>query len=312
MENQIENQIDSQNSANNIKDKKIAFIGTGLMGETMAHRLLDAGFDLSVYNRTVSKTDALRRKGAAVAETPRQAVEQADIVIQMLNDYKAIQNVFFNSHDSDAHIDSWKNKTFILMNTVTPDESRLVKGQIEETGGEYLEAPVMGSIPQVKAGDLKILVAGTQEQFQRWDNLLAFFGKKRHFIGETGQAAALKLALNQLAFSQTAMLAMSLGFLRQSDVEIDKFMGILRESALYWPGLERKFKVFMDRDYSFLRFPMKIMQKDLDLMIRQFTDKGIDTAPLDGLMQVLEKGIENGLEQTDGLSVYDIFHPPRK
>jgi 3-hydroxyisobutyrate dehydrogenase len=304
--------MENLNDSNTFNDRKIAFIGTGLMGEAMAHRLLDAGFELTVYNRTVSKTDALRRKGATVAKTPRAALQQVDIVIQMLNDYTAIQDVFFNPQDPDAHIDSWQNKTFILMNTVTPDESRLIGRQIEDAGGEYLEAPVMGSIPHVKAGDLKILVAGTEEQFQRWDGLLAIFGKQRHFIGETGQAAALKLALNQLAFSQTAMLAMSLGFLRQSDVDIQKFLGILRESALYWPGLERKYKVFMDRDYSFLRFPMKVMRKDLDLMIRQFTGKGIDTAPLDGLMQVLEKGIENGLEQTDGLSVYDIFHPPGK
>ncbi|MCP4150101.1 MAG: NAD(P)-dependent oxidoreductase [bacterium] len=285
---------------------KIAFIGTGFMGEPMAFRLLDAGYQLVVYNRTISKTTDLQKRGASVAKLAQDAVEQADVSIIMLTGYPAIYETLF---EDPGMYNLWKGKTHIQMSTISPVESLLLKDYVEKSGGNYLEAPVLGSIPQVKAGQLLVFGSGSQSLFEKWHDLFACFSNNRIFIGETGQATALKLALNQLAFMQTAAFSMSLGYLRETGVNTDLFMDILRNTGIYSKGLERKADAFLKRDYSNTRFPLNLMLKDISLMVEQFQNAGIDVAPLQGAQRVIKKGVDKGNGLRDGLSVYDVFHP---
>ena len=276
------------------------------MGEPMAQRLLDAGYPLTVYNRTIEKTRNLRQNGAVAASTPQEAVEQTDVSIIMLADYPAIENIFFKDPMSR---DTWKNKTLIMMSTITPDESLKIKEHIIQRGGEYLEAPVLGSIPAVQAGTLLIFTGGTHTQSQKWDHLLSEFSTDRFYMGETGKATAVKLAINQLAIAQTTAFSMSLGYVREAGVDVNTFMEIIKKSAYHSPGLERKAGTLMKRDYSTIRFPLKLMLKDLDLMIHQFSAAGIDTSALKGTRKVLQKGIDDGNGDRDSLTVYETIHP---
>lgn len=286
--------------------KKIAFFGTGLLGEPMAHRLLEEKYPLTVYNRTLSKTEALKKKGAVIAKTPAEAMIAADVFIAMLSDYRAIEDVLV-SRDPVL----FKGKTLVQMSTISPQESLTLKERIENAGGEYLEAPVLGSIPQAKSRTLFILVGGSDAQFKKWDPLLSVFGDKRVHFGAVGKAAAAKLALNQLIASLTAAFSMSLGFLREKEVDIGKFMGILRESALYAPTFDKKFDKMMHRDFANPNFPVKHLLKDVELILGAFGDAGIHTAPLQGVKEILIEAVDKGNSEMDYSALYNAIHPAK-
>lgn len=283
---------------------RIAFLGTGLMGAPMALRLLNAGYDLIVYNRTKTKVVNLESNGAAVADNSYQAVKEADVVIIMLSDYAAIKKVLFTEKKV-----KFKGKTIIQMSTISPKESTRLKNRIEKLRGDYMEAPVLGSIPQVNDGSLFVLFGGSQEQYDKWSHLLKNFGKEVTFVGEVGQASATKLALNQLIASLTSTFSMSLGYLREKNVDLKPFMDILRKSALYAPTFDKKLSNMLDRNFDNPNFPLKHMLKDVNLIISEFESHKINAAPLNGLRRILKKSLDSNMEDLDYSAVYNTIHP---
>lgn len=286
---------------------KITFFGTGLLGAPMAQRLLEAGYDVTVYNRTVAKTEALKAKGAAVAENPAEAMEKAGVFITMLADFPAIDKVLFSNPSQQ-----FNGKTLIQMSTISPRESLILKKKFEGGGGEYMEAPVLGSIPQVKNKTLLLLFGGTKTQLDKWENLLKTFGDKVFSLGGVGQAAAVKLALNQLSASFISGFSMSLGYLREKGAEIETFMKILRDSALYAPAVDKKFKRMMQRDFTNPNFPVKLLLKDVELMLAEFNGENINTGPLEAVKNILLKAIDTGEADMDYSALYNAVHPKKE
>lgn len=284
--------------------KKIAFFGTGLLGNPMAHRLLEAKYDLVVYNRTTRKTNSLRESGAEVVLHPAEAFEKARVFITMLTDYQAIDEVLFPGPSR-----KFKGKTWIQMSTITPVESMLLKQQFEEAGGEYMEAPVLGSIVQAKNRTLVVLYGGLVAQFKHWSGFLKVFGDHVIRMGNVGKAAAAKLALNQLIASLTTAFAMSLGYLRESGVNVKRFMEILRISALYAPTFDKKLNRMVNRNFVDPNFPVKHLLKDVDLMLAEFGKKGINIDPLEGVRKILLKAVADGEADMDYSALYNAVHP---
>ncbi len=170
-----------------MEKERIAWLGTGLMGKPMAGRLLEAGYSLSVYNRTLSKADSLHQAGARLASSPAEAMQDADGVVLMLADARAIHDVLFKR---DALVQV-SGRTVIQMGTIGPQESLRICDRVQHAGGEYLEAPVLGSVTPAETGDLIVMVGGSRELFDRWHPLLSCFGPDPLWVGPVGQAAAL-------------------------------------------------------------------------------------------------------------------------
>lgn len=284
--------------------KKIAFFGTGLLGNPMAHQLLEAKYDLVVYNRTIRKTDSLRESGADVVLNPVEAFEKAQVFITMLTDYHAIDEVLFSEPSR-----KFQGKTWIQMSTISPVESLLLKQQFEEAGGEYMEAPVLGSIPQAKKRTLVVFFGGLITQYKNWGGFLKVFGDHVIRMGNVGKATAAKLALNQLIASLTTAFAMSLGYLRESGVNVNRFMEILRISALYAPTFDKKLSRMVNRKFDNPNFPVKHLLKDVDLMLAEFGKKGLNINPLEGVQKILLKAIADGEADMDYSALYNAVHP---
>lgn len=285
---------------------KIGFVGIGLMGKPMALKIKKAGFDITVYNRTTSKAKELETDGITVAESFSELINSCDVIPVMLSDYNAITNILFGADVS------FNKKTIIQMSTISPKESILLKERIEKLDGHYFEAPVLGSILQIEEEKLIVLIGGTGQDEKDYNELFESFSNKIVYIGEVGKAAAIKLALNQLIASETAAFAMSLGYLREREVEVEKFMDILRGSALYAPTYDKKLPNFMERNFDNPNFPLKHLLKDVRLMVSQFKQEGIDTLPLEGVERVIKKGLEEKLSDKDYSSLYNIIHPIKK
>jgi 3-hydroxyisobutyrate dehydrogenase len=195
------------------------------------------------------------------------------------------------------------------MSTIGPSESRQLSHEIQALGGDYLEAPVLGSIPEAKAGKLLVMVGAEPEQFQRWSLLLQSFGDAPLLIGAVGTAAALKLSLNQLIGSLTTAFALSLGFVQQQGVPVETFMQILRQSALYAPTFDKKLDRMLDQNYANPNFPSKHLLKDTKLFLNEATAARLQVDSLAGVRQILEMACSLGLADADYSALFAAIQP---
>jgi 3-hydroxyisobutyrate dehydrogenase len=278
---------------------KVGLIGTGLMGVPMAERLL-AHQPLVVYNRTPAKLAPLQQAGAELAPSVAELVAQCEVVILMLSDAAAIRATALANGIDLAQ------RTLIQMGTIGPSQSRDLLAEVSALGGEYLEAPVLGSIPEAKAGQLQVMVGATPVQYDRWLPLLRQVGDPV-LIGEVGTAAALKLALNQLIGSLTSAFGLSLRFVQQQGVPVESFMQILQQSALYAPTFDKKLQRMVEQNYANPNFPTKHLLKDTKLFLEEAA--GLETASLAGVQQILEKACELGWADADYSALIAAIQP---
>lgn len=280
---------------------RIAWIGTGLMGRPMAERLLAAGHEVTVYNRTREKAEALAASGASVAGSAQEAISAGEAVFLMLKDAGAIRDLLF-----DGNLDG---RTVVQMSTIGPSESVALGEEVRRRGGDYLEAPVLGSTPQAKDGKLLVMVGGTPEQLDRWSEVLRAIGPEPILVGPVGQAAALKLALNQLIPVLSAAFSLSLGMVRRQGIDVNLFMDILRKSTFHAPTFDRKLPGMLARDFADPNFPAALMLKDLGLIHDNAAELGLDTTVLDGVRDVVRRAVEKGLGGEDYSALYEVIDP---
>jgi len=283
---------------------KIGVIGMGLMGSSLAEKMIQEDQSINIFNRTQSNLAYLQGLGASAYSEIHSFMRDSETIILMLSDYDAIQDVLFESN-----INSFEGKTVIQMGTIGPEENIEIEKRTAKLRGNYFEAPVLGSIPQISKGELIILVGSSVEQFKKWESLFSLFSNKILHIGKIGDASAIKLALNQLIVSETVAISMSLGYLLEKKIDIDIFMKILRESALYAPTFDKKLPNMLKRSFKEPNFPLKQLLKDLDLILGEFGEMEINTNSLKGIRKILVESIQKGYSENDYSALYNIVHP---
>lgn len=285
---------------------KIALLGLGLMGRAAADRLQAKGQPLIVWNRSPGPVDSACEAGLD-ATTDLARAAQADCLLLMLSDAAAIGETL----DAPA-LASLSGKVLIQMGTVAPDESRTLADRVASAGGLYLEAPVLGSLPEARAGTLIIMAGGDPDVFAQCLPVLQILGSEPRLIGCVGKGAALKLAMNQLIAGLTAAFSASLGLVRGEDIDPEIFMELLRASALYAPTFDKKLARMLDHDYGNPNFPLKHLIKDTRLFIRAAGPCGVDTRMLQALTEVFEEGADAGHGDADYSALYEAINPPRE
>jgi 3-hydroxyisobutyrate dehydrogenase len=275
------------------------------MGRPMAERILQASHELVVYNRTLEKAQRLKPLGARIASSAEEAIQSSECVILMLADAQAIHHVLL----SDRSRTELSGRTVIQMGTISPSESMDLNEQVLESGGEYLEAPVLGSTPEAQAGRLIVMVGSSASQYERWSEVFKIFSSKPLRVGPVGQASALKLALNQLIASLTAAFSLSLGFVQRKGVSVDLFMEILRESALYAHTFDKKLQRMLERDYSNPNFPTRHLAKDIDLFLGEAKEVNLQPAALEGVGRVVKMTLDDGLSDMDYSALFNTINP---
>lgn len=287
---------------------QISLIGTGLLGSAMAERLLALGHDVVVWNRTREKTESLRSQGVVVARSAAEAVQAADCTILMLSDAPAILGALSASQG----LPNFQRRTIIQMGTIAPEESIALGQEIRSRLGEYLEAPVLGSIAEAKAGTLIVMVGGTAELLDRWSTVLQCFSVKPILVGPIGQAAALKLALNQLIASHITAFSLSLGIIQRSGGDVETFMRVLRQSALMAPMFDKKLPKILDHNYSNPNFPTEHLLKDVTLCLQTAKASNLETSALQGIQVIFQKAVTQGLPSQDYSSVFEMIAPSER
>jgi 3-hydroxyisobutyrate dehydrogenase len=283
---------------------KVAVFGTGLMGAAMSGRLLQLGHAVSVYNRSAEKTKPLQASGARVLANPADAYGRVDAVILMLADKPAIDTVLFSQATPD-----FKSGAIIQMGTIAPEESLELREKVAACGGSYLEAPVLGSTPEVESGRLTVMVGGEPSQFEQWRPLFQCFGDAPLHVGPVGQAAALKLALNQLIVALTAAYSYSLGIVLRRGIDLELFANILRNGPLYAPQFDKKLPHMLQRDFTHPHFSLPHMLKDVRLILAEGQRIGLETATVRGMARVIEKALTGNGSDLDYAALYNAVNP---
>jgi 3-hydroxyisobutyrate dehydrogenase-like beta-hydroxyacid dehydrogenase len=265
----------------------VAWLGAGLMGAPMAQRLLEAEYSVGLWNRSAEKAKALEAAGGQVHSTVASAIADADIVFTMLSDGAATLTVLSGLTLTD--------KTVVQMATIGPGENQHLQQQITNAGGSYLEAPVLGSIPEATNGKLIIMAGGEESVFTGVKPLLQCLGPEPRLVGDVGQASAMKLALNQLIASLTVAFSTSLAFAQDYGVDIEAFMAILRESALYAPTFDKKLGKMLTHDYQNPNFPTEHLIKDIKLFSKEA--KQVDTQMLEVLLDLFTRAQKERLRE---------------
>ncbi len=284
----------------------VALLGTGLLGQGVAVRLHATGHTLTAYNRSVEKTHILRQQGIPIAPTAGEAVSAADVVLLLLSDAGAIRAVLFDPATGRAI----QGRTVIQMGTIGPAESCSIEKEVTRLGGQYLEAPVLGSIAEAKAGTLLIMVGASPKQYDTWAPLLRDLGEEVRLIGPVGKAAVMKLALNQLIAAEMAAFAFSLGLIRRGGVEVADFMEVVRKSALYAPMFEKKLPRLEKRHYAQPNFSTRHLLKDVELALSAAGTTHLSPVGLEGVRSLLIDSIAAGLGEVDYSAIYDRIDPP--
>jgi 3-hydroxyisobutyrate dehydrogenase len=232
---------------------KVAVVGLGAMGSRIARRLLDGGHELTVWNRTPAKAEAL---GVPVAASPRDAAARAEVVITMVTDPAALRAV---TEDPDGVAAGAENTTVIEMSTVGPAAIARLAEQVPE----LLDAPVLGSLSEAEEGRLSIFVGGEETLFERWRGLLEGLGTPV-YVGPHGSGAAAKLVANTTLFGTIGVLGEAIALADALGLEREKAFEVLATTPLAAQA-ERRRPALESGDYP-PRFPLRLARKDADLI----------------------------------------------
>lgn len=243
--------------------RKIGFIGLGNMGSRMAGRLLDAGYAMTVYNRDKSKTEPFAKRGAQVANSPREVAAASDVVITMVAHDAALSAVIFGDDGVLAGVKP--GATLIDMSSVSPDAVRGVAQAAKDKGARMLDSPVSGSTPQAEQGTLAILVGGDKDVFEDCKPLLEHMGQGLFYMGASEMGATMKLVVNTLLGTQLQTLAEAMVLGLKAGLDKNTLLDTLGQMAHISPGQKGKFENVRKEEYP-AQFPLALMYKDYGLI----------------------------------------------
>ena len=239
----------------------VGIVGTGMLGEAVGLHLMDVGYKVIVFNRTKEKTKTLKEKGAKVADTPKQVAEDSDVVITVVKDADAVRDVIFG----EKGIMEGKHNGMCIadMSTVNPIATKEISKQVVENDVDYMEIPVMGGPNVAIKGKLVIMASGKKEIFEKCKSLFESIAEQTVYLGETGTAHSIKLAMNL----QIAMLALALSegitLTKKAGCDPEIFLKILNSTYFKTGMSEGKAHNMISEDVK-PTFTLANLKKDLD------------------------------------------------
>jgi 3-hydroxyisobutyrate dehydrogenase len=272
---------------------KIAFLGLGAMGSRMAVHLAQAGYPLTVWNRSPRNLDQWRSLGATVADTPRAAAEGADVVISMLTDDNASQAVW-NDAGGGALAGLRQEALAIEISTVSPSRVQALAQDVAARGARFLDAPVSGSLPQAEARQLVFFVGGDTVAFDQAKPILERMGGAIHHLGPVGRGIAFKLAVNELLAVQVAAWAEVLGSLAKAGVAVPQAVEVLSKLPVASPAAVNVGNLIARQDFE-PRFTNALVAKDLRYAVEDAQRLGAGLPLAQAAREVFEAACAAGL-----------------
>lgn len=280
----------------NLKKLRVGFIGLGLMGLPMAKNIIKAGFSLTVYNRTKSKTLELEKMGATVALSPLEVGRNSDVVITMVTGPKDVRQVLMGKNGVAANCEC--NPIVIDMSTIGPIAAQEIAQDLKTCGIVFLDAPVTGGTRGAESGELTIFVGGKVKTFESILTLLQSMGKNIHYMGGTGFGQAAKLVNNLIVGETIATLAEAFLLAEKMHLTRKKIASVLENVFAVSVNMKNKMPNMVMGKHP-VTFSVANIRKDLHLAQLELED----TRSLP-LLKISEKFYKKAMKK--GLAGHDL------
>jgi len=281
---------------------RVTFLGLGIMGSNMARRLQEAGFPLTVYNRNREKAAPFAAGGATLADSPRLAAAEADVIISMVSDDHAARAVWLGKDGALAGAKA--GAVVIECSTVTVGWVRELAAAAAARKCEFLDAPVTGSRMQAEAGELNFLVGGSAATLDQVRPALAPMSRSATLLGPVGSGSQFKLINNFICAVQIASLAEALAMVEQSGLDRARVMEVLLTGAMASPLVKTVAARMTTPDFT-PNFPLRLMAKDVGYAIEEGRRLSVDLVTGTAAQKVFQSAIGAGHGDKDMAAVIE-------
>ncbi|HMN93116.1 MAG TPA: NAD(P)-dependent oxidoreductase [Hydrogenophaga sp.] len=278
---------------------RVAVLGIGMMGLPMARRLLDAGLPVTAWNRARSKAERLEPAGGRVADTPAEAVAGADVVITLLTDGQAVEDVLFRQGAAEA---MRAGSTLIDMSSIQPRQARDHAARLAGRGVHHLDAPVSGGTVGAEAGTLAIMVGGRQAQFEQAFSVFEVLGRATH-VGPHGAGQLAKLANQMIVGVTIGAVAEALLLCERGGADMARVREAISGGFADSRILQVHGQRMIERDFT-KRGAVSVQLKDMRNALATASEIGFE-APITALFERLyAEAADHGLADLDHSALF--------
>ena len=274
----------------------VGLIGLGLMGRPIAANLLKKGFSLTVWNRTPSRAQELVSQGAVVAETPQEAAAASDVLLMIVSDPPAVEQVLWGGKGAFSGLR--RGSVLVDSSTVSPELARRTAAACSEHGIEYLDAPVTGGTWGAEKGELVMMVGGAAETLKRVEPIFGAIAKRWFHLGPAGAGQTVKLAMNLLLALEVEAFAEALALTEAGGVAGERLVEVMQSSMGRAPVLDVKAPLLLEHKYP-PSFPLRLMHKDIVLALDLAKQLGVSLPAGSAAREVYAKILNSAREDVD-------------
>jgi len=257
---------------------KVGLIGLGLMGRPMGLNLLKAGYSLIVWNRTASRAESLVAAGAKLANSPREVAAASDVLITIVSDPPALEEVLWGRSGSGQSAGALAalrpGSIYIDSSTVSPVLARKIATACGERQVDFLDAPVTGGTWGAEKGELVFMVGGDAQVLKDAELVFSVMGKRWFHLGPNGAGQTIKVAMNLILALQVDALAEALALVTAAGLQGEKLVQVLQSSMARAGVLDVKAPLLLKGEYP-PSFPLRLMCKDVGLALELAREVGV-------------------------------------
>jgi 3-hydroxyisobutyrate dehydrogenase len=252
---------------------QVGFIGLGLMGSRLARRLDSSGWKIRAWNRSPKPADELNKRSIAIAPSIAALVAESDVILSSLANDAAVRSVYL---DEGGVVSIARPGTIILeMSTISPELSRRLHQEARAKRVSFLDVAISGSTPAVEAGTVTLLAGGDKETFEQCVPIFESIARQWFLIGPGSSGVQMKLVVNLLLGLDMQAIAEAVSLGEHLQIDRDVLLDVLSKTAVVAPAMQGKFRKIKDDDYS-PEFPLRLMSKDMDLVMDAASMSGAD------------------------------------
>jgi 3-hydroxyisobutyrate dehydrogenase-like beta-hydroxyacid dehydrogenase len=272
------------------ENTKLGLIGLGLMGSRFLRRLNAEGWNVRGWNRSNSRTLALRHYGFQIEESLANLLGDSDVLMSSLADDNAVRAVYLGENGVLANV---KPQTIILeMSTISPDLSALLHREAEKHGANLMDLAVSGSTPAVEAGTVTLFAGGETEIFNCCVPIFESIAKHWYLMGPATAGIRMKLVVNLLLGVGMEAIAEAVSLGEHLKLDRDLLLEVLPKTAVVAPAFTGKFAKIRNQDYS-PQFPLYLMSKDMNLAQGAADQSNVDLPAGSAARRVIEEAISD-------------------
>lgn len=281
----------------------LGFVGLGTMGGRIAKRLLEAGHQVSGWNRTRAKAEALIQAGMQWQDSPKKVAQAADVTFSMVMDSAALSSITEGDDGILAGLSA--GKIYVDMSTVSPKLTRLIASRVADSGAQALDAPVSGSLPAAESGTLILFVGGSVDALEKARPIFEHISQKIIHVGGNGQAMAIKIAINLNLPTQLVSLFEGVLMAERSGVPRAAALDALLNSVAASTAMKYR-APFMLKMPEEVWFSTAMMKKDIQIALELGEETGVELKTVKLVDELLDRAIALGWGDEDFAVLYRV------